>query len=238
MSICPSLKSDNREVLFVSNVTRCTFGRAQSRWIAEDYNVLDSRVHEIISIFGVVPSIDVFANASNQRFPRWWGPGSGEAEDAFTRDWGGEPLLWMNPPYYQIGRAIKKVREDRAHALMVLPEWKTRKWYREARELRLLDIRYPKGVHFFERPGARKRPTPWPVRVMYLCGHGHPCDPTQVCKVTDPRVSVQGGEKNPPKSANIHIHIPIPLHIHMRTFPGGYPKASSRERGNAYPQVA
>ena len=165
---------------------QCNFGRAQSRWIAENYNVSSIRVEQIINILGVTPSVDAFAMAPNQRFTRWWGPGSCEATNAFSMNWGEEPLLWMNPPFSLLREVIKKIERDRAHAIVILPEWKVKCWYREALELRLLDLRYPKGVHFFERPGTRKRPTPWPVRVMFLCGHNPQCEPTKVCNVTFP----------------------------------------------------
>ena len=55
----------------------------------------------------------------------------------------------MNPPYSQVLRVRKKYLEDKAHVVVVLPEWKARKWYREALELRFLDLRCPKGYISF-----------------------------------------------------------------------------------------
>ena len=53
-----------------------TFGRASSRWLSEEYYVVDSYVAEIIKWLGQTPQVDGFANEANHRFPRWWGEGS------------------------------------------------------------------------------------------------------------------------------------------------------------------
>ena len=46
--------------------------------------------------FGQKPDRDAFADASNARFEKWYGPGSVDGEDAFEKDWG-EEFLWINP---------------------------------------------------------------------------------------------------------------------------------------------
>ena len=66
----------------------CCFGRAQSKWLSENYQVETPVVADIISRLGVSPEVDCFATKENKRFDRWWGEGSPEAQDAFTQHWG------------------------------------------------------------------------------------------------------------------------------------------------------
>ena len=80
-----------REILGVP-----TFGRAQSRWVSENYFVRTPYVSDILSRFRVLPEIDTFASKYDSRLPTWWGPGSPFEEDAFAQGWNG-PLLWANP---------------------------------------------------------------------------------------------------------------------------------------------
>ena len=62
-----------------------TFGRARSRWLAVDYFVRTPVVAEIVSFFGVIPDLDAFANFSNRRCEKWWGPGSPMAKMPFLK---------------------------------------------------------------------------------------------------------------------------------------------------------
>ena len=176
------------------------FGRAQSRWISENYHVNNERVEQILTILGVRPEIDGFAKSDNNRFPRWWGPGSTEATDAFSQDWG-KSLLWLNPPFSRFAEVLAKVKEDEAHCILIIPEWKRRRCFKEMRDLRLLDLRYPEGVPFFELPGKRKRPLPWKLRVAYLCGHKERCRSNEVlCTAIQEKKVVLRKAKNGPKS--------------------------------------
>jgi hypothetical protein len=81
-----------------TQIMAATFGRAQSRWLTEKYTVRQEFVEDLVERFGAKPDLDAFATAEDRRFPRWWGSGSSEATDAFSKPWGGGLLLWMNPP--------------------------------------------------------------------------------------------------------------------------------------------
>ena len=155
----------------------CRFGRAEKKWISESYPVEASVVADITSRFGVSPEVDCFATQANKRFDRWWGEDSPEAQDAFAQNWAG-PMLWMNPPFSRIGEVVRKIARDGAHAVLVVPDWPRRTWHKEAMRMAMVSLRYPVGNHIFEMPGTRKRPTPWPLRVLLICGHEPRHEPT------------------------------------------------------------
>ena len=64
----------------------CAIG---ARWRSQQYAVQAARVQEITDRLQVQPTVDAFSQAETSRCPRWWGPGSPEAEDAFSQSWGG-----------------------------------------------------------------------------------------------------------------------------------------------------
>ena len=180
----------------------CYYGRAPSRWLREDYFVRNDKVQEVISRLGVTPDIDAFATQSNHRFARWWGPGSAEFGDAFQSSWA-QGLLWVNPPFSRFNEVLEKVKRDKAHVILVMPEWKYKPWYKDAMKLRVADVRFPKGTYFFERPNARKRPTQWPVRVFLLCGHETKCQFGHSSHYVQSKVV---GESNAKVSVKLSVH--------------------------------
>ena len=161
-----------------------SFGRSPSRWIAETYNVRDEFVRDIVHRFAMRPGVDAFANEKNFRLPRWWGPGSSEAQDAFSRNWGRE-LLWMNPPYSMWDQVVTKIIKDQAHVLLVVPVWQRKKCYKKLKTS-LSGVTYPAGTIFSERPGfvTRQRGTMWPVRALLVCGHTPQCNSIKPGRIT------------------------------------------------------
>ena len=78
---------------------------------------------EILQKLGVEPpSVDAFADYELHLCSRWWGPGSTESEDAFSRDWGKESLLWINPPFSFLNQVVRKIGEDGAKAILIMPQ--------------------------------------------------------------------------------------------------------------------
>ncbi len=49
-------------------------------------------------------------------------------EDAFTQDWG-KCDLWLHPPFSRLKEVVDKPARDRAHALLVVPDWTYLKWH-------------------------------------------------------------------------------------------------------------
>jgi DNA N-6-adenine-methyltransferase (Dam) len=130
----------------------CSFGRSPARWIAQDYQVRDEYVADVLRRLGVHPQVDAFADRYNKRFPRWWGKRSPEAWDAFEEPWDRD-ILWMNPPYSRISDVVRKVKQDAAHVVLVVPRWTRRLWYKKASEMAVSRLTYPAGTRFFTRKG-------------------------------------------------------------------------------------
>ncbi len=92
-----------------------------NQWISESWAVKAGVVRDILEkLQSGKPSIDAFAMEGNQRFERFWGVG-GEETNAWDRDWGMEPLVWMNPPFSTIGAVVDKIRWDQARCRAETP---------------------------------------------------------------------------------------------------------------------
>jgi hypothetical protein len=89
----------------------------------------------VIQFFGVQPVVDAFATASNTKLPRFWSrflDPHAEAVNAFDRSWNPTAVggwLYLNPPFSLLPRVIAKIIQDRAKALLVVPEWFSAPWW-------------------------------------------------------------------------------------------------------------
>lgn len=127
--------------------------RVRCSWIRRSENVeADAITHDpdfamwhlsspafsaIIKDFGFI-SCDLFASASNTKHPifasRYFEP-SATWTDAFTVSWSPSlnPLIglrpYLCPPFPLIGRCIRKLQEDLASAILVLPIWQRQVWW-------------------------------------------------------------------------------------------------------------
>ena len=80
--------------------------------------------------FGM-PEIDLFANRLNHKLPRYysWKPDPGtEAVDALSNDWS-QFYFYAFPPFNMIGSVLRKVEEERANGIIVVPMWPTQSWF-------------------------------------------------------------------------------------------------------------
>ena len=66
----------------------------------------------------------------------------------------------MNPPFSRIREVVRKIAEDGAHAVLVVPDWPRRTWHKEAMRMAMVSLRYPVGNHIFEIPGAAEETHP------------------------------------------------------------------------------
>ena len=131
-------------------------------------------VEQIVLHFGQKPERDAFADASNARFERWYGPGSIDGEDAFEKNWGKE-LLWINPPFDLFNKVLDKIQSDKAHAILIVPRWRNKVFFRRAWGMALDFLEFPKGTRMFERQGKFLRGTNWDTFALLVCGHSPKC---------------------------------------------------------------
>ncbi len=89
--------------------------------------ILDSSLKQ----FSFMPDVDLFASRLNNQFQKYvsYKPEPDSfAVDAFSLDWS----MYKNyifPPFSLIPKVLRKLLEDKAQAICVLPHWPTQAWY-------------------------------------------------------------------------------------------------------------
>jgi hypothetical protein len=177
--------------------TREEVGIRSVNSITELYRLRPHLVARALKNTRVDPQIDAFSLERTKQCARWWGPDSSEGKDAFQQCWSND-ILWCNPPYSQMQRVVTKLRRDRAHCLLVTPEWSSRAWWQELQAMVIWRWRIPAASKVFELYDRACGPTRWAVQVLAICGsdprctllqlqagvvHGPPPDAKQVAQV-------------------------------------------------------
>jgi phage N-6-adenine-methyltransferase len=107
-------------------------------------------------------TIDGAANATNHLLPRWWGPGSKEAQDALEVDWKYE-RVFCNPPYSLVKQFVEKAywERDRSVSVLLIPSrtdtrwWHSCIWHEKKRQWRKgVTGRFVKGRIKFINPDS------------------------------------------------------------------------------------
>jgi hypothetical protein len=116
-------------------------------WIASELNVLAdglsrpsqenwalnrSLLDQIISITGFKPSLELFADESNNLLPSFSSqlPNRRAAfTDAFSKNWNILPPLYANPPFSLLPRVLHKISIERPDILLVAPFWPSSPWF-------------------------------------------------------------------------------------------------------------
>ena len=83
------------------------------------------------------PEIDLFASRLNCQFPQYvaYRPDPGAmAIDAFSITWTGLKF-YAFPPFSVIPSILKKIQEDKAEGVCVLPKWPTQLWFPKAMQM-------------------------------------------------------------------------------------------------------
>ena len=77
------------------------------------------------------PNIDLFASRLNYQvipYVSWMPDPDALAIDAFSIYWS-DYFFYAFPPFSQITRVLRKIREDKATGLIVVPSWHTQAWF-------------------------------------------------------------------------------------------------------------
>lgn len=110
------------------NVEADTLSRQVNPEIESELN--SNAFHEIINMFGA-PEIDLFAsrlNAKVQRYVSWHKDPEAFSIDAFTLNWNGL-FFYAFPPFALILRLLRKMINDRAKGIVVVPHWPSQPWF-------------------------------------------------------------------------------------------------------------
>ena len=116
--------------------------------------------------WGVQLLLDMFASDHNHRLPRFWtwlpSPFA-EKVDAFQQDWNfqRQGLMHCNPPWPMILCVLRKVRQDKARLVMVLPQWRGAPWWPLFLSLLQGPLLIHKGPTFLNQWGRLLRAPQW-----------------------------------------------------------------------------
>ena len=94
-------------------------------------------LHNALHDLGVTPDIDLFASRINNQFATYvsYRPDPGAfAIDALSMSWT-KLDFYAFPPFSVIPHVLKKIQEDRASGILVMPNWPTQAWYPKAMKL-------------------------------------------------------------------------------------------------------
>ena len=73
-------------------------------WVTETFTVSEKWFSKLVQYAEEQPTVDAFASERNNRVQRYWT----RKDDAFDQDWGSE-YLWLNPPFSQMEKVIRKI---------------------------------------------------------------------------------------------------------------------------------
>lgn len=88
----------------------------------KNYQLQRSLFRKVTNLFQYFPEIDLFANKRNKQVEKYcsWSKEPESQGNAFNRSWE-KTKNWINPPWELVERVLKKIKEDKASALMCLP---------------------------------------------------------------------------------------------------------------------
>ena len=98
-----------------------------------------SSLYRALEQLKMVADIDLFASRLNKQFPKYvsYRPDpEAYAVDAFTLQWTNEQF-YAFPPFSLIPMVLKKILDDQATGIMILPDWPTQAWYPKAMTMTL-----------------------------------------------------------------------------------------------------
>ena len=91
--------------------------------------------HRLIELAPSTFTFDPFASAKTSMADRRCSLLSIPPTDGFAQPWSGE-YVFLNPPWRDLDRVLRKIRQEQAAGVLVLPWWPTRPWWSAALQLR------------------------------------------------------------------------------------------------------
>ena len=130
-------------------------------------------------IFGE-PTIDLFASRLNHKVPWYcsWEPEPGAVFiDSFMYNWGTETLIYAFPPFSVIHMVMRKLIQDKAEAIVVVPFWPTQPWFTLfvnilCEEPIVIDVTSDELFLPFRKPKENQHPLVGQLRILVGCCSG------------------------------------------------------------------
>jgi hypothetical protein len=127
-----------------------------SRWKSTEYHVLEERRRWVCE--NLKPKREVFGgrHPPHHKTKTW-----SVKDDAWAQDWGAdEDVKWVNPPFTDadIQRALDKIFTDQALAVMIVPIWDTKPWWKPLTQWALRGVEIPNDGPLYAN--AKGKPLP------------------------------------------------------------------------------
>jgi len=134
---------------------------------------LDPRIYRQAKKFlNFKPSVDLFANAAHHQVPLYYSKTHDPAAigmNAFSVDWNTFTHPYINPPWPDITRCLRKIVTDQVKVLMVTPLWMHAPWFPLWKLLRVKSIEFDEPIYL--RPDGTLWPKPkWKTVIALLDG--------------------------------------------------------------------
>lgn len=142
---------DNQEADFESR-----YHRSEIEW------ELSKEAYDNITRNLGLPEIDLFASRLNnkcKKYISWHMDPEAWAIDAFTIKWS-DQFFYAFPPFSMILKSLRKIVNDKATGIMVVPLWETQAWFPLFQELIISDVIILKSNKFLLTSGSG---TPHPL---------------------------------------------------------------------------
>lgn len=104
---------------------------SRSLAVETEYSLNKRYFSKIVRQFGE-PNIDLFASKINKKcdiYISWLKDPDSMSTDAFTIRWEKKWYFFAFPPFSIVGRVLKKIIQDKAIGIVVVPHWPTQHWY-------------------------------------------------------------------------------------------------------------
>ncbi len=108
-----------------------------------DYSIRQEVLDLLCTVMEIKPTLDPFSSLSNHKCQRFWTRSPEEkasGTDGMTAQWSGELMTLLHPPIPLILPALKKTREEKAQALLLLPDWRGQAWEPMIQEMAVREI--------------------------------------------------------------------------------------------------
>lgn len=119
-------------------------------------------------------TVDRFASSANRQLPRFnslTAAAGSEAVNGWAQHWGGE-LNYVNPPISQLALVLPKLLQDRAAAVVIVPEWRAFPWWRELLVAAQESVFLPRAARLFThgRWASRAKQPSWRTAALWIDG--------------------------------------------------------------------
>ena len=164
--IAPQVVALCRKGVFVEprHIPGTTNKRAD--WLSRNPDPKNYRIHpEVFQAackhFHFTTDVDLFASRANRQCHRYasWRADLKSLGNAFALHWG-KYKAWLNPPWELIPQVLRKLKEDKAQALVCLPVWRAAPWWTTLQELMTSSPVILDHVPLYSDPEGKLLPPP------------------------------------------------------------------------------